>query len=593
MNAEDTKCGRSIVSDTLQCLTDQAKLCREKIDLLEAGQQLSRSEVVGDLSKLLDLCQNLRDAIASEDSAATWNSKDELHSLVSRLDETAAKRRRYLDLAQLLASGTVLHRRERTRQERLAQRDAAVAELMEISSLPSFPHLPGPVVDQWLKWALSLEDGSNAPDLLNLKSNFPRLDDFVRPMEIEQWQDGGSLGSVEISNPPTAVVEVTPVIAAADYDVAPEPVATPEPSSQISLGETASEEEAFDEHVEQAVSAPSATDVEEPSAELDEPSSSIATAQLPIVVAEEEQISVSETPLSDDSERLSFFSAHEIEAFARSIAEAKSDPNAPRKVRALLAVSHWLLPRDQNPVLNSECGIRAQLNDASTDEVVIAAPEDAARIIDTADGLPLLAGGADLLRWGLTQYAGHAHKSIASVRRFSIEKLKQWFGELYKIQLADQQFHDIYMLTSGIPLLVGEMHRLIIPHPEVPPAWLGHARWIEIKTSYGFRLAALAQEMRDGAPAVRLRRREIAVLKMVNIASNDSTPETIASNLSEFWHQYNRPELDPLSVADEASVELLQNLGLLPMRTEPGLSPIKALLPLASNDALRQFVRYL
>ncbi len=591
MNAEVIKSERSIVSDTLQCLTDQAKLCREKIDLLEAGQQLSRSEVVGDLSKLLDLCQNLRDAIASEDSTATWKTKAEVHSLVTRLDQTAAKRRRNLDLAQLLASGTVLHRRERTRQERLAQRDAAVAELIEMSSLPAFPHLPGPVVEEWIKWALSLEDGSNAPDLLHLKSNFPRLDDFICQMEIEQWQDEGSLSSIDVLQPGTAVVEKTPLIATADANAVFPPAAS-DPVAQMALGEVISEE-APPVHREQAVSSPESTDVAEPSTQSEAPSPLSPTEELPVASEGGEQGVAVGTPLSDDPETLSFFSEHEIEAFTQSLAEAKSILKAQRKVRALLAVSHWLLPRDQNPVLHSEYGIRAQLNDPSIPEVVVASPEEATRIIDSAEGLPLVAGGADLLRWALTQHAGHAYKGIAALRRFSIERLKHWFSQLYKIQLADQQIQDIYMLTSGIPLLVGEMHRLIIPQNDEPPAWLGHARWIEIKTSYGFRLAALAQEIRDGAPALRLRRREIAVLKMVNIASNDSTPETIAANLSESWHKYNRPELDPLSVADETSVELLQDLGLLPMGKEPGLSPIKALLPLASNDALRQFVRYL
>ena len=100
------------------------------------------------------------------------------------------KRRRYLDLAQSLSAGTVSHRRERTRQERLAQRDAAVTELMEISAQTSPPDLPGPAVEEWLKWACSLEDGTDDPELQNLKTNFPRVDDFIRQLEIELWHDG-------------------------------------------------------------------------------------------------------------------------------------------------------------------------------------------------------------------------------------------------------------------------------------------------------------------------------------------------------------------------------------------------------------------
>ena len=82
---EETKCRRSIVSDTFQCLTDQARRWREKIDLLEAGQRLDRDEAIADLGQLFDACQNLRDAILSEDSGATWTTTAELHSLGAKI----------------------------------------------------------------------------------------------------------------------------------------------------------------------------------------------------------------------------------------------------------------------------------------------------------------------------------------------------------------------------------------------------------------------------------------------------------------------------------------------------------------------------
>ena len=190
MNAsQDTKCGPSVVTDTLRDLSEQAKVCHDKIDLLEAGQSFNRADVLAEVGKLLDACQNLRDAILSEDSAASWTTKSELSTLVSRLDDVAAKRRRYLDLAQVLATGTISHRRERTRLERLALRDRAVAELMEISDQAAPPELPGPAAERWLEWACSLEDDINEPELQKLKSGFPRLDDFVRQLEIDWWHD--------------------------------------------------------------------------------------------------------------------------------------------------------------------------------------------------------------------------------------------------------------------------------------------------------------------------------------------------------------------------------------------------------------------
>ena len=49
---EETKCRRSIVSDTFECLRDQAQRWREKIDLLEAGQRVDREEAIADLTQL-------------------------------------------------------------------------------------------------------------------------------------------------------------------------------------------------------------------------------------------------------------------------------------------------------------------------------------------------------------------------------------------------------------------------------------------------------------------------------------------------------------------------------------------------------------
>ncbi len=222
---EDIQSRRSVVTDTLQLLTDQTKQWRGKIDLLEAGQHLDRAEALASLAQLLDVCQNLRYAILSEDCTATWTSKDELHDIVGRIDDTAAKRRRYLDLAQLLANGTVTHRRERTRLDRLKQRDAAVAELMETSALAAPPDLPGPAVDGWLEWACGLDDSTGDPDLQHLKAFFPRVDDFVRQLELELWESAPAPAAEAapasapvqkvVSEPEPAMEEAAPVDEAA------------------------------------------------------------------------------------------------------------------------------------------------------------------------------------------------------------------------------------------------------------------------------------------------------------------------------------------------------------------------------------------
>ena len=114
---------------------------------------------------------------------------------------------------------------------------------------------------------------------------------------------------------------------------------------------------------------------------------------------------------------------------------------------------------------HSKCGIRTLTGYPPTPEPVYVAPSDVMQRIAQDDGLPLLTGGADLLRWGLLQPSERNFQGIASVRRFTTDHLKAWFSEVFRIALSDKQIDDIYNLTSGIPYLVGELHKLIIPQP--------------------------------------------------------------------------------------------------------------------------------
>ena len=559
---EETKCRRSIVSDTYECLRDQARRWREKIDLLEAGQRVDRDEAIADLTQLLDTCQNLRDAILSEDSGAAWKTTTELRSLVDRLDEVAGKRKRYLDLAQLLVAGTVEHRRERVRQERLRQRDAAVAELMEVSAMPHLEELPGPAVEKWLNWACSLTDSTNDPDLAKLKSTLPRVDEFVSQLEIEMWKDGPvSIAErivdavPEIKAEATAEIgDATPVEAPAAEVAAVEVVAVPEHATTTGI-----QEEAKTSTSEEAAPKPAA----------------------PLKRA------------GRKGSRLSFFDEDDVDTLKGYLDKAKADPKGSREVRALLGISQWLLPSDQNPVLHETCGIRALLGYKGSSDLLPVSPEEAERAIHAESSLQLFTGGADLLRWSIGQRESGDEDAVASIRRLEIEQMRSWFADVYRIELAEPQVLDMYRLTSGIPLLMGELHRLVLPNPKTPPTWLGFAIWTNVKAGFERRLPVLARELRNGSPAVRLTEQEIRVLKMVVIASDDSTPETLWTHLTSEWDKYHRPEIQAMSAKDEPRVELLQSLGLLPVGTEGGADVLKRLVPVDSDDALRQIVSYL
>ncbi|MBS1802280.1 MAG: hypothetical protein JST28_02880 [Acidobacteria bacterium] len=595
--SEETKYGPSVVAVTLKSLAEQAKLCHEKIDQLEAAQNLNRGEIIGEVGKLLDLCQNLRDAVLSEDNTANWKTKSELTALVSRLDDAAAKRRRYLELAQVLATGTISHRRERTRQERLALRDTAVNELMEISERSAPPELPGPEAENWLEWACSLEDDTNDAELHQLKSGFPRLDDFVRQLEIEGWRNGPEAPRA-VAKPAPKTSPALPKLETGELHLSngngahkesaiapiPESVAAPIEQESVQL-QTPIVSESVQESspVQEETFAAPAADV--PKSE-DFPPMHVSAD------SEEEPLSA-ESMNPTRNGKVSFFSWDQIDQFTSHIERAKVELKDGRTVRALLAVSQWLDPKEHNPLSHPKCGIRALTGHASITDFEWVSPSDVMHAIAMDDGLPLLTGGADLLRWGLLQPSERNFQGIASIRRFSREHIKAWFSDMYRIALSDKQIDDIYTLTSGIPMLVSEMHKLIIPQPDDPPTWLGLARWIEIKGLFEKQVSAVAHELKKGTPAVRLTDREISLLNMVATVSTDSTPETIVSNLSQNWEKYQHPEYRPFSSRDEISLAVLLELGLLPKRNVIGVEPSRALLPIKHDDAIRHIVEHL
>jgi hypothetical protein len=608
--SEETKQGLSVVAETLKSLSEQAKLCHEKIDELEAAQSVNRGEVLAEVGKLLDACQNLRDAILSEDNTAGWKTKSELDALVARLDDAAAKRRRYLELAQFLATGTISHRRERTRQERLTLRDAAVAELMEISERQTPPPLPGPEAENWLEWACSLEDDTNDAELQQLKSGFPRLDDFIRQLEIDWWRNGSNPAPSAPAKPEPkffrsktsepvseSLTESNGVhLNGNGYGIhkqpaiepVPNPVAKPNPDLIVA-------EVPFPSHpVLESALVPEFTPA--PTASLAEPEGKAPEFDLPAIyrpanTLEEELPLEFLSPLRND--KLSFFSWDQIDQFTKHIEQAKVERKDARTVRALLAVSQWIEPKEHNPLSHPKCGIRALTGQASGGDFEWVSPSDVMQAIAMDDGLPLLTGGADLLRWGLLQPSERNFQGIASVSRFTREHLKAWFSDLHRIALSDRQIDDIQTLTSGIPVLIAEMHKLIIPAPDDPPTWLGLARWIEIKALYEKQIPLVAHELKKGTPAIRLTDREISLLNMIVTVSADSTQENIVANLSENWGRYQHPEYRPFSSRDEVSLAVLLDLGLLPKRHVTGVEPSRALLPLKQDDAICRIVEHL
>lgn len=556
---EETVSRHSVVSETMQNLAAQAAEWRGRIDQIEAGQAVDRAATLAALMRLLDLGQNLRDAILSEDRSAVWSTRSELESLVSRLNDAASKRQKIIDLAARLTAGTVTHRRERTREERLGERDAAVAELMEKSAQPQTPDLPGPEAAGWLEWACSLEDSTAAEVLAALNREFPRLDDFVRQLEIEMWHDG-PVAAAPAPEPHTLPAAHPAAIA--------EPEPEPEPADNV-----------FPDILAEAPAvAPEPVEAPAPAAEPQ-----IVEAILP------ELEPVPEAPFVARG----FFPADEVECLAIHASRARREPHGPRTVRALVATSHWLSPWDQNPTFYPGGGIADDIAYSGKPALAATSPADAEELVSASSDLQLLTGGADLLRWSLQQADSGQASAIASLRRLSSEQIRFWFAEIFKIELAEPQVQDMFRLTHGIPLLVSELHRRVVPLHDTPPTWIGYAIWTQVKLAYDAQFSIVAQELLDGPPSLRLTAREIELLKMAVIASDHSTGDTLAFNLMDNWAALNHPEYAPVSSADETSLRVLIMLGLLPVLHAGIERPVKALALIGEEDPVRKIASLL
>jgi hypothetical protein len=289
---------------------------------------------------------------------------------------------------------------------------------------------------------------------------------------------------------------------------------------------------------------------------------------------------------------LSFFAADEVNRLQRDLKDYASEPKASRLVRAVLAVSHWTEPRDRNPVLHPSCGILALLG--CTQERRMFTADDAKASIARSDQLLLLPGGADLLRWALNEACDDFVYDYAAVRRLGLEDLRAWFERLYEIEVTPQQLVQMATRTGGIPLLVGELHRLIVPDGSEPPDKLHEGSWKKVQADFALNLPSLSRQLRDGGPAIRLTEREIEILKMVSLAAQyAATSQQLVYDLTEGWGFYDRPDLRPIELDDEARVTLLQDLGLLPMHRAYGLRAVEALVPFEATDPLHTLLQHL
>src|SRR5262249_32618527 len=99
--------------------------------------------------------------------------------------------------------------------------------------------------------------------------------------------------------------------------------------------------------------------------------------------------------------------------------------------------------------------------------------------------------------------------------------------------------------------------------------------------------------LREGPPSQRLTSREVEILRMVAIVSTTTgggEVNFVKELQGEDWAVYAAefcPSVSGLGPSDDQALQLVQDVGLLPTRTDHrGLSPIARLMPLNRGDAL-------
>ena len=184
----------------LFCASDLASLdkslagLRESLGKLRAAKPVDIGEVTEQLRRAANSASIVRELVWSELPEASWQSREELDSLIAEiqkiLDARALEqlRSRLFALATLLESGSIVHRRANRVSELNRLRSQAIEELRKQAGLKGAPPtLTGPQADQWIAWACSLQEPNDAESLQALRNGFPQLDDFVANLEPNMW----------------------------------------------------------------------------------------------------------------------------------------------------------------------------------------------------------------------------------------------------------------------------------------------------------------------------------------------------------------------------------------------------------------------
>ncbi|MFY0528748.1 hypothetical protein ACN28I_38145 [Archangium gephyra] len=225
---------------------------------------------------------------------------------------------------------------------------------------------------------------------------------------------------------------------------------------------------------------------------------------------------------------------------------------------------------------------------------------------------PLLVGGVDLLRSTLQPFVplqGSPSTEVLfdlhPVGRLGRGALSWWFERARGFNFSEAGAMGLILeRTSGIPLLVAELDRLLMRRdPEGSGLDVNDTLLREALGEVDQVLPVLARQLYKGPPSMQLEKRELALLQMACAVTRVSPGGNLGEDLSEYWSIHSE-ELNPswrkdrnfraVDAEDTPALAVLQGAGLLPVRPDvPQSDPLSRLAPLTSEDALQRLVNTL
>jgi len=185
----------SIWPSALRSLDDSLALPYESVGKLKAANPLNIEDVIQQLQAAAESGTKLRASISAELPDASWQNREELQTVIAKIQELEEARRieglrsRLLAVATELERGSILHRRAARVDELNQLREQAIKELLAQGGVEGAPPtLPGPEADQWIEWACGLQEPEDSDSLQSLRQTFPQLDDFIANLEPDMWK---------------------------------------------------------------------------------------------------------------------------------------------------------------------------------------------------------------------------------------------------------------------------------------------------------------------------------------------------------------------------------------------------------------------